>query len=247
LWIPRWLGEIYSNLFLRFERELFTVSEAGEALQIDKARLNVAFSHLHSKRVLMIFKRSRPRLYRLLDPSLFLLLASEIIKDVESIKQERYLPLILMAFRETLKKLHLTSFVIYGSVGRGTARDTSDVDILLISPDFKGSLGSRIEGLIEVEEAVEEELRWLREKGVYTGLSFYPLRPEEAEALPRLFLDLTEDAILLYDDGNLLERLLLTLKAKLFKLGARRVFIDQDTWYWDLKPDYRFGDVVELA
>ncbi|RLI33446.1 hypothetical protein DRO56_01675, partial [Candidatus Bathyarchaeota archaeon] len=64
MWIPRWLGEIYAGLFLTFETELFTVSQAREVLNLPVGRLNAAFSQLHSKRILTIFKRSRPRVYR---------------------------------------------------------------------------------------------------------------------------------------------------------------------------------------
>jgi len=104
MWIPRWLGEIYSKLFLRFETGLFTFSEAVEYLGVDAGKLAVAFSKLHSERVLTIFKRSRPRIYRLLDPSNFLLLASGKIKNVEKLKQERYLPLVLRSFRQPRRR-----------------------------------------------------------------------------------------------------------------------------------------------
>ena len=246
MWIPRWLGEIYSKLFLRFETGLFTFSEAVEYLGVDAGKLAVAFSKLHSGRILTIFKRSRPRIYRLLDPSNFLLLASGKIKNVEKLKQERYLPLVLRSFRQASKTFGIRSFAIYGSVARGTAGDDSDIDILIISDDFQGSIGKRIERLLGVEYAVQEELRWLREEDIMTGISFYPLRPSEAEGLPNLFLDLTEDAVILYDEGRFLEGLLSELKAKLLKRGAVRVFLDRDRWYWDLKPDYRFGEVVEI-
>ena len=29
-------------------------------------------------------------------------------------------------------------------------------------------------------------------------------------------------------------------------LERRRVFLEDGRWYWDLKPDFRFGDVVEI-
>jgi len=246
MWVPRWLGEIYANLYYTFETEPFTTSQAREVLGLDVGRLNVAFSQLHSKRILTIFKRSRPRIYRLLDPSNFLFLASERVKNVEKLKQERYLPLILKTLRETLKRFHVQSFALYGSVARGTAKDLSDIDILLISEDLKGSLGSRIEQLFDIDKAVQEELRWLRKQGIHTALSFYPLKPSEAERLPHLFLDLTEDAIVLYDEDRFLERLLMELKAKLLKQGATRIYLDREQWYWDLKPDYRFGERVEV-
>ena len=246
MWIPRWLGEIYSRLFLNFEIELFTSSQAKESLAIDGGRLAVAFSKLHSKRILTIFKRSRPRVYRLLDPSNFILLTSEKVKNIEKIRQERYLPLILKSFRQALKRLHIQSFTVYGSVARGTGRDISDIDVLIVSNDFQGSMGSRIEDLLSIDDVLQEELRWLRKQGIYTGLSFYPLKPGEAERLPHLFLDLTEDAVILYDEDRFLESLLLELKAKLLRQGAVRVFLDRDHWYWDLKPDYKFGEIVEI-
>ena len=246
MWIPRWLGEIYSKLFISFETALFTFSQAEEFLDSDAGKLAVAFSKLHSERILTIFKRSRPRVYRLLDPSYFILLTSEMVKEVEKLKQERYLPLILSSFRQASKMLSIRSFAVYGSVARGTAGDDSDIDILLISSDFQGSMGRRIEQLLRVEDAVEEELRWLRKQGISTGLSFYPLKPSEAERSPSLFLDLTEDAIILYDEGRFLEMLLSELKAKLLRRGAVKVFLDEDHWYWDLKPDYKFGETVEI-
>jgi hypothetical protein len=29
-------------------------------------------------------------------------------------------------------------------------------------------------------------------------------------------------------------------------LGSRRVYLADGSWYWDLKPDFRPGEVVEL-
>ena len=76
-------------------------------------------------------------------------------------------------------------------------------------------------------------------------MSFYPLRVSEARRLPDLFLDLTEDAIILYDERRLLEELLLELRLQLMKDGAERVHLDGGRWFWDLLPGYRQGDVIE--
>lgn len=247
MWIPRWLGEIYSWLYHSFETELFTFTQAEKALDMDPGKLSVAFSKLHSERILTVFRRSRPRDYRLLEPSEFVLLASGALENVGGLSQERYLPLVLKGYRWASKIVDVESFAVYGSVARGRAREDSDVDVLIISDDFHGSLGSRIERLMGVEDAVRDEIRWLRGRGIRTGLSFYPLSPREAEGLPSLFLDLTEDAVILHDEGRHLEGLLMELGAKLIERGAVRVFLDEDRWYWDLKPDYRFGETVEIA
>jgi len=95
-----------------------------------------------------------------------------------------------------------------------------------------------------VEEGAEGGLEWLRKHGVYTSLSLYPLRREEAKRLPLLFLDLTEEAAILYDKDGFLEATLLELKRRLLEQGAKRVAVDKGRWYWDLKPEYRFCEKI---
>ncbi len=249
MWIPKWLGEIYSKLFVAFEHELFTFNQAKSLLSMSENKLSVAFSKLHSRRLITIFERSVPRVYRLMGPQFLVYAASGVIKNFEMIPQERYLRLIFRCFLEILrdKDIELTSFAVYGSVARGTAKKNSDVDILLISESFRGSLASRLERLCELEEAFQDELDWLSERGIYVHLSYYPLKKGEAKLIPLLFLDMTEEAIILYDKERFLESLLLELKAKLLKQGAKRIFIDEEHWYWDLKPDYKFGELIEIA
>jgi len=246
VWIPSWLGEIYAKLYAKFEDDLFTFQEAKEHLAFSENKLAVAFSKLHSERVLLIFDASKPRQYRLLDPQDFILLASGRLQNVNKIPQERYVKLLCDAFYFASKAFSLSSFSVYGTVARGGARKDSDIDILIVSTDFTGSLGSRAESLLRIEEMVKSELAWLRQKGIHTSLSFYPLREEEAERRPLLFLDLTEEAAILYDKNGFLERVLTDLKARLLKMGAKRVFIDKEHWYWDLKPDYRFGEEISV-
>ncbi|MEM2876343.1 MAG: hypothetical protein QXL67_05280 [Candidatus Bathyarchaeia archaeon] len=65
--------------------------------------------------------------------------------------------------------------------------------------------------------------------------------------MPSLFLDLTEEAVVLKDRDRFLERTLIELKLKLLSMGAKRVFIDKERWYWDLKPGYKFGEVVAIT
>ncbi len=247
MWIPAWLGEIYARLYIRFWEEPFTFQEAKSHLYIDQNKLAVAFSKLHTQRVLLILDSGRPRQYRLMNPRGFLLLASGLPRNLDKIVQERYVPLVCETFREVYKSLDLTSMAVYGSLARGEAGEHSDTDILVVSNTFRGSLGSRVEELYRrTREGLDDELLWLRKHGIQTNLSFYPVREEEAEKLPILFLDLTEEVVTLYDRDRFLERVLTELKAKLLKIGAKRVTTAKQGWYWDLKPNYEFGEEIEV-
>jgi hypothetical protein len=70
--------------------------------------------------------------------------------------------------------------------------------------------------------------------------------PDEARAVSPLYLDMVEDGILLLDRDGFFARVLEGLRARMQELGSRRVFLDDGSWYWDLKPDFRWGEVVTL-
>ena len=56
---------------------------------------------------------------------------------------------------------------------------------------------------------------------------------------------MVEDAIILYDRGGFFGEVLGRLRRRLEELGARRVRLGR-RWYWVLKGDFRFGEVVEI-
>ncbi|MFN3480789.1 MAG: hypothetical protein ACK415_10435 [Thermodesulfovibrionales bacterium] len=68
---------------------------------------------------------------------------------------------------------------------------------------------------------------------------------EEVEKGSPLFLDMTERIKILIDRDDFFQNYLNRLRIKMSELGARRVFF-KGGYYWELKPDYRYGDVIEL-
>jgi len=70
--------------------------------------------------------------------------------------------------------------------------------------------------------------------------------PDEAALRSPLYLDMVEDAVLLYDRDHFFAGVLDGMRRRMLQLGSRRVRLPDGTWYWDLKPDFRFGDVVEI-
>ena len=58
---------------------------------------------------------------------------------------------------------------------------------------------------------------------------------------------MTDEAVILYDRNSFLETILLELKRGLLRQGAKRVMVGKERRYWDLKPDYKLGEKIELA
>jgi len=61
-----------------------------------------------------------------------------------------------------------------------------------------------------------------------------------------LYLDMTEDAVLLFDRGGFFGNVLNAMRERMRALESRRKYLPDGTWYWDLKPDFRYGEDVEL-
>jgi len=70
--------------------------------------------------------------------------------------------------------------------------------------------------------------------------------PEEARFHSPLYLDMVSDAVLLFDRDGFFEQILRAMRERMSELGSRRVALPDGSWYWDLKPDYRFGERVEI-
>lgn len=154
--------------------------------------------------------------------------------------------------RAFLAQLHqrlghrLVSVVLFGSAARGELGPTSDIDLLVIAEQLPKGAFRRSEPIQQAREAIGPVCDALFERlGWYPYISVILKTPQEAERGSRLFLDMVEDAKVLYDRGGFFQQRLNCLQAKLKRLGARRIVIN-GTWYWDLKPDYRWGDVIEL-
>ena len=80
---------------------------------------------------------------------------------------------------------------------------------------------------------------------VHTFISSVFKTPQEAELGSPLFLDMVEDARILYDKSEFFSKRLERLRKRLKELGTKRVW-KGNIWHWVLKPDYQPGEVIEL-
>lgn len=133
----------------------------------------------------------------------------------------------------------LVSLVVFGSVGRGTARPDSDIDLLLVVKDLPLGRLARMREFSTIETALEMEAE------TRSDLSPVFKTPQEIALGSPLFLDMVEDARLLFDRADFFKGVLKGLKERLQKLGARRIW-QGSAWYWDLKPDYKPAEIFEI-
>jgi len=139
----------------------------------------------------------------------------------------------------------LVSFVVYGSVARETFRYDSDIDLLIIAENLPKGRMKRADQFSLVEDRIEPYLKSLKKQGINTFISAVFKTPHEAELGSPLFLDMVEDARILYDKNKFFSKRLERLGKRLKELGAKRVW-KGNIWHWVLKPDYNPGEVIEL-
>lgn len=139
----------------------------------------------------------------------------------------------------------LVSLAVFGSVGRGTPRADSDVDILIIVDNLPPGRIKRVVEFEKVEESIDPVLIDMNKRGISTVLSPVIKTKEEVIAGSLLFLDMIEDARILYDKNHFLSSFLEGFQKRLQKIGAKRIKRG-GAWYWVLKDNYKVGEIFEI-
>ncbi|HUE89895.1 MAG TPA: nucleotidyltransferase domain-containing protein, partial [Vicinamibacterales bacterium] len=139
----------------------------------------------------------------------------------------------------------LVSLVVFGSIGRGTPRPDSDVDLLIVAENLPDGRMARVDEFAPVEQALAATLADGRRLGFFNECSPVFKTPDEVLAGSPLLLDMVEDARVLVDRDAFFQAAIDRLKERLARQGARRIWRG-NAWLWDLKPDYQPGDVFEL-
>lgn len=135
----------------------------------------------------------------------------------------------------------LVSLVVFGSVGRGTPKPDSDIDLLIVADLLPDGRIPRVRDF----DAVERSVASGGPAKLAHRLSPIFKTPAEVRRGSPLFLDMLDDGRLLYDRDGFFAKELAALKGRLDKLGAKRIWRGE-AWYWDLKPDFKPGDEIVL-
>jgi predicted nucleotidyltransferase len=146
---------------------------------------------------------------------------------------------------EALYRERLVTIAVFGSVARKTATVESDIDLLIVATDLPRGRVKRVSEFTAIENRLEKEMKELEGTGIHTWLSPVIKTPEEVLSGSLLFLDMTFDALILYDKNDFFKTFLNSFRERLDSLGSKRI-MQGDRWYWDLKPDYRIGEIFEI-
>jgi len=139
----------------------------------------------------------------------------------------------------------LVSVVLFGSVARGEASQGSDIDLYIVAEGLPTGHFARKRLLAGADAAFQSDLSDAEARGVEPRLARIVRTPEEAARVRPLYLDMTEDAVILHDKDGFFSTVLDRVRASLRRLGSKRVWLENG-WYWDLKPDFKAGEIIEV-
>ena len=138
---------------------------------------------------------------------------------------------------------NLISIALYGSVARGQATPSSDIDLFIVLQEAPSGMLNRRRLLQPVRDALTPELEDLWTQGIYADFIEVIRSRTEAQQFHPLYLYMSHEAILLYDRDRFLEILLERVRERLQRAGAERRPVGR-YWYWDLKQAFVPGEVV---
>ena len=143
----------------------------------------------------------------------------------------------------------IVSVVLFGSVARGTAGKHSDIDVLIIYDEERVSRKAFRDRFIAIRSTLMSELMEATGCPDIFSLPFISsvlLSRSEADDAPYVLLDVVDEGIVLFDPAGFFARTRKRILRRLRRLGARRFFLEDGTWYWNLKPDARLNEKITI-
>ena len=229
-WIPSWLGRAHSRLWSVFRGEPFSTSEARRCLGRPPAGSNLVLSRLERAGWT---GRLAHGWYVVIPPAA--VECGMVHEWPTRLEHEDYFPVLALTVGALLGHLgsRLQGLTLFGSSSRFEQGPGSDID-LMVTADFKsGNRGDWLRELFPILDSADRvAYRQWKLSGAYHGVQLVPFRVEQLREPSPLLLDVSEDALILYDVDRTLRRTLGELRARLRKDGAVRRRDSQGQRYW---------------
>lgn len=165
-------------------------------------------------------------------------MAAEVSKRLQELARE-YSVELQNHFKE-----NLLAVVLFGSVARNEAQETSDIDLLLVFKTLPKGRMNRQRMVGEYLPGMQAKIKQLSEENIFTDFTCHIKTEGELRTRTPFLYEVVHDGIVLYDSGvfrrihqDVLNHMQ-TLGSKWRQFGKYR--------YLDLKPDYKPGDVFEI-
>ncbi|MEM5810916.1 MAG: nucleotidyltransferase domain-containing protein [Candidatus Aenigmatarchaeota archaeon] len=188
-------SKILKFLSANKERE-FTITEIANFSKVSKSRAYEILEDLERREILISKRFGRSVVYSL---NLSNENTKNILRFIE--KTEEKIKIILQEFLEESKKKfekNLVSIVLFGSYARGTYKETSDIDLLVVAKELPEKWNERKKLFEEISEKIYKKY------GKY--LEVIPLTPKELSLNLRdsssLFITFVIGHKVLFDDGT---------------------------------------------
>ncbi len=143
---------------------------------------------------------------------------------------------------------NLVTLAVFGSWARGEASPHSDIDVLIVADKLPDGRMKRVMQFRPVHDAsllARKSLWQEQETRVVPDLSPVLKTPAEVLVGSPLFLDMTDSRDVIFDRDDFFADYLRKLSLRMKALGTRRRQA-AGGYYWEYKPDYITGEVIEL-
>ncbi|MBL7073848.1 nucleotidyltransferase domain-containing protein [candidate division KSB1 bacterium] len=162
-------------------------------------------------------------------------------------------PLLMQLMTDFVKLLqkhfkdNLVSVVLYGSAARGQLSPSSDVDVCVVMNALPKSRYKRVKIIFPLLKEMRDKDSYIElyNSGYYPEISPLLFTKNEIRDTKPIFLDMIDDGIILLDDGTFGKKLE-EIKERMKALGSKKIYLDDGSWYWNLKPDIKLGEVFTL-
>lgn len=244
MWTGRSLARSFFRLQGVFRWRPFSVDSAAKVLALPLARTRLTVSRLARAGWLA---RVANGTYVALDARWALERPSP--DPLATFQRESYYRVLVSATAGVLQfyGARVGGLALFGSAARRTQTSDSDVDLLVIADPLPSGVGERLDEIRSLRRDLRASARLadLREPSRLEA-QFVPMTPEELRTEPPILLDMTQDAIILFDPSGLISDALSRLSQKLRARGSRRIVPADGLPYWQLSPGARLGEVREL-